>query len=113
MAYKRGEIYLCRFTGEGSEPQGKRPCIIVSNNQNNKFSSTVNVVPLTRSTTKPQLPVHAAIECAGLPSVSLAENITTVSKERLYEPLGRVTEAELNRVLLTLVKQLGLQNTAL
>ena len=43
MAYKRGEIYLCRFTGEGSEPQGKRPCIIVSNNQNNKFSSTVNV----------------------------------------------------------------------
>jgi mRNA interferase MazF len=108
MTFKRGDIYLCRFTGEGSEPQGKRPCIVVSNNRNNKFAPTVNVVPLTRSTTKPKLPVHAAVECAGMASVSLAENITTVSKERLYEPLGRVTEAELAEVSQTISRQLGL-----
>ena len=108
MTFKRGDIYLCRFTGEGSEPQGKRSCIVVSNNRNNKFAPTVNVVPLTRSTTKPKLPVHAAVECAGMASVSLAENITTVSKERLYEPLGRVTEAELAEVSQTISRQLGL-----
>lgn len=111
MQFHRGDIYLCRFSGVGSEPRLKRPCVIVSNDRNNKFSTTVNVVPLTRSKTKPALPVHTALFCAGMPSVALAENITTVSKERLSAPLGRLTEKELSDVSQALALQLGLQQT--
>lgn len=108
MAFKRGEIYLCRFTGVGSEPRLKRPCVIVSNDRNNKFSTTVNVVPLTRSKSKSALPVHTALSCAGMPSVALAENITTVSKTRLTDQLGRVMDEEMEEISQTLRVQLGL-----
>lgn len=63
--FHRGEIYhiLPEDTETGSEQYSGRPAIIVSNEANNKFAPTLEVVYLT---TKPKkaLPTHVSIEAA-------------------------------------------------
>lgn len=63
----RGEIFYMTFKEQtGSEQQGGRPVIVVSNETCNKFSPTVTVVPLTTKGKKP-LPTHVELNVEGLP----------------------------------------------
>lgn len=63
----RGEIFYMTFKEQvGSEQQGGRPVIVVSNETCNKFSPTVTVVPLTTKDKKP-LPTHVELNVEGLP----------------------------------------------
>ncbi|MET1174549.1 type II toxin-antitoxin system PemK/MazF family toxin [Paenibacillus amylolyticus] len=81
--FKRGESYWVELPdGEGSEQEGERPVLIVSNDYGNTFSPVVNVVPMTLEVKKP-IPTHALIESAlGLQTV-LCEQVLTVDKSRL------------------------------
>lgn len=57
----RGEIFYMTFKEQvGSEQQGGRPVIVVSNETCNKFSPTVTIVPLTTKDKKP-LPTHVEL----------------------------------------------------
>ena len=82
--FKRGEIYYVApsYSETGSEMWSGRPAVIVSNDQNNRFSQTVEICYMT---TKPKsdLPTHVTIHATGKPSVVLCEQITTVDKSRL------------------------------
>jgi mRNA interferase MazF len=71
---------------------GKRPVVVVSNNLNNKYCSTVNVLPITSQDKKP-LPNHVHIEGCGLEkgSVILTEQITTIPKDTLEGYIGTCT----------------------
>jgi mRNA interferase MazF len=100
--YNRGEIWFAELHPMGRSIQsGKRPVIIVSNEKNNLFSPTVNVVPIT-SKSKNNLPVHVAVgsDC-GLPfaSTALAEQIMTISKDQLISKIGKCTELVLSKVI--------------
>ena len=44
---KRGEIYYAELYGVGSVQTGSRPVLVYSNNENDRYSSTINVIPLT------------------------------------------------------------------
>lgn len=106
---KRGDIYYVTPGGYiGSEQQGGRPAIIVSNDIGNKNAPIVEVVYLT-SQLKPKTPTHIAVGSAIKDSTALCEQITTVDKNRLKERIGRATEKELRQINHALAVSLNLK----
>ena len=92
---KRGDIYYINslYTEVGCETRAGRPAVIVSNDAFNEFSSVVEVVYLTTQPKK-DLPTHVFIRSATYPSTVLCEQITSVSKERVGEYIGKLTKLE-------------------
>ena len=108
--FYRGDIFYIRPAAyTGSEQQGGRPGIIVSNDLNNEFSKAVEVVYLTTQD-KPPLPTHVSINSAAKKSVALCEQITTVSVDRLGDYIGTATPAELQSVEQALIVSLGMDS---
>lgn len=92
-----GEIWSCSLPQKGGSVQGgKRPVFILSNNLNNRYSPTINVIPLT-SASKQNLPIHVPLKnYAGYglkrPSTLLVEQITTIPAESLGMYIGRISD---------------------
>lgn len=109
---KCGEIWKCDLgENDGSIQSGYRPVFILSNNKNNKFSTTVNVFPLTTKMNKRNLPVHVELwdyEEYGLsqPSTILVEQPMTVSVDKLTRRLGAITDA---KMLQKICEAMGIQ----
>lgn len=107
MEIKRGQVYMVDFDmgGKkiGSEYKGKRPCVIVANNLNNRYSPTLQVMPIT-SQTKNNLPTHHTVtkeDYGFLPkdaSTLMAESTTCVSKKRLIEYLGTLEQKDIRKM---------------
>lgn len=91
MSVTRGDIYMVNFgKGFGSIQGGYRPCIIVSNNTGNHFSSIAMVAPITTKTKHP-LPTHISVGTeTGIKqnSTVLYEQIFVISKSQLVEKVG-------------------------
>ena len=93
---RRGDIvYIDLGQHPGSSIQsGLRPCLIVSNNRNNKFSTTINVLPFTARIK--DNPVHVVVHPKNVTgyfdrkSDCLAEQITTVDKKAVISKIGRI-----------------------
>mgnify|MGYP001768838948 CR=1 FL=1 len=91
-----GGIYLADLgEGKGFIQGGIRPVVVISNQANNKFAPIVNILPITSSKTKKNMPVHVDIdkECGLLTdSVVLTEQIQTINKTQLvnYPPLSTI-----------------------
>lgn len=84
---KRGEIWFADLNPtRGSEAAKHRPVLIVSNNANNRASSTITILPITSNVTRvyPFEVLLTAAEC-GLPKDSKvqAQQIRTIAKERI------------------------------
>ena len=109
--FYRGEIYYVMPEGceVGSEQHSGRPGIIVSNDQNNKYSSTLEVVYLTTKEKKP-LPTHIHIESSRLPSTAICEQVFTVDKLRMNDYVGKLTKNEMNEIETGMLISLGLEN---
>lgn len=98
MEILRGDVfYVGKGNEVGTEQQGGRPAVIVSNNIANAHSGNVTVVFLT---TKPKadLPTHTMVTTTREMSTALCENVTTVSKERLGNYLCSLKEEEMDRI---------------
>jgi mRNA interferase MazF len=92
-----GEIWMCNLYAEGSIQRGYRPVFVISNNQNNTYSPTINVIPLTSKMNKKQLPMHVEIwdyQKYGLraPSTLLVEQISTIPIDNLTKRIGSITD---------------------
>lgn len=107
----RGEIYYIHAeTATGSEQCGGRPAIIISNDTGNQHAPVVEVVYLTTQPKKP-MPTHVEIHSAPVMSIAMCEQIHTVSKERIGDYAGRLTEDELRGVDNALRVSIGLGHT--
>lgn len=106
--YHRGEIFFIN-EGEssGSEQEGARPGIIVSNDVGNKHAPIVEVVYLT-SREKKLMPTHVKIKSSPIPSIALCEQIETVYKKRIGKYLAKVTMDEMKRIDKALAVSIGL-----
>ena len=105
---KRGDIfYIDKHPVVGSEQQAGRPAIIVSNEKNNRHSSTVEVVYLTTQP-KVELPTHVNISSAPRQSVALCEQVTSISVDRIGDKVGRLTQREMTQVDIALLVSLDL-----
>lgn len=96
---RRGDIFYIVWYGEpvGSEQGSGRPAIIVSNDMNNEFSGTVEIVYLT-TRPKKYIPTHATINSTGQTSTVLCEQVTTISKDRLGNYIGHCTDEEMQDI---------------
>ena len=94
------EIWMCNLTNkDGSVQTGYRPVFILSNDKNNTYSTTLNIIPITTKMNKRRLPVHVELRSYrryGLtsPSTMLVEQIMTVSIENLDRCIGKVNDWE-------------------
>lgn len=88
---KRGSIFMADLGNRnGSVQAGVRPVVVISNNLNNRFSPTINVLPIT-SKIKNNIPVHVEIgrvEGLNQPSTILTEQVLTVNKTQLINFVG-------------------------
>lgn len=104
----RGDIfYIEPYPTEGSEQRAGRPAIVVSNDMNNNYSSTVEIVYLTTQP-KNDLPTHVIIRSTGRDSTALCEQITSVSKERFGNYVCSLTDDELRRIEIALMISLAI-----
>lgn len=95
----RGSVVTVRLDpAEGREIRKTRPAVVVSNDVACRFDAVIQVVPLTRLPDRELRPFEALVESAqsGLakPSRLVANQIRTVSRQRIGKVLGRVSEAE-------------------
>lgn len=112
MEFVRGSIwYVESGYSTGSEQRPGRPAIIVSNDANNKHSSTVEMVYLTTAP-KHDLPTHVTIRSTSRVSTAICEQITTVATERIGSYCGTVTDAEMSSIETAMLISLGLAPAA-
>ena len=110
---RRGDMFYADLTpGIGSEQNGYRPLLIVSNNTGNKHSHTVIAAIITSKTeSKTKIPTHCTIkkqqglECD---SLVLLEQIRTVDKSRLKGYIGTLDAHDMRRVNKALAVSVGL-----
>lgn len=108
MAIYRGDIYYIEKAGyTGSEQEAGRPAIIVSNDQCNQYSPTVEVVYLTTQP-KADLPTHVTIRSTRKESTALCEQIDSISTSRIGDFIGTATDDEMIRINTALMISLDL-----
>ena len=115
---KRYEVW---FADLGDHPgtsvqSGNRPVLVISNDVGNLYSNTITVIPLTTKIKKLEMPTHIRISQADCrmyrdealqESLLLAEQITTISQDRLLCRLGTLAGApELRAIEAALRRQI-------
>jgi mRNA interferase MazF len=105
---KRGDVWWVSFDPSlGGEIRKKRPAVIISNNAANQFLNRVQVVPLTSSVGK-LYPSEAYITLRRKKAKAMADQLTTVSKERLINQAGAISKTELEGLERAIMIQLDL-----
>ncbi len=98
MVVSRFEVYFIDLEPKiGSEINKKRPCVIISPNEMNKYLNTVIVAPMT-SSKKGYL---SRVECKfkGKQGEIVLDQIRTIDKKRLSSKIGTINEDTANEIL--------------
>lgn len=114
-AVKRGEIYYIdknpTYYATDSEMYAGRPGIVVSANVPNARNNTVQVVYCTTSP-KEDAPTHVVIRSQARKCVACCDQIFTVSKTRMRDQMGTVSDREMQLIDAALMLQLGIGSPA-
>lgn len=95
---KRREVWWVNFDPSiGGEIKKKRPAVIISNDASNKFLNRVQVVPLT-SKTERIYPSEAVVVFQGEERKAMADQLATVSKERLFRRADILSQEDMRKV---------------
>ncbi|MCD6274293.1 MAG: type II toxin-antitoxin system PemK/MazF family toxin [Deltaproteobacteria bacterium] len=100
---KKGGIYLATLDPViGREISKTRPVVVVSNDQNNKFSGTVTILPITSKNINKIYPFEVLLKkgSANLPknSKARADQIRTLDKSRIVKFIGALEKTEMCRI---------------
>ncbi len=104
----RGDVWYVNFDPSiGGEIRKKRPAIIISNDASNKYLNRVQVIPIT-SNVENLYPCEADDTLNGKQRKAMADQIATVSKERLSSKLGKVDREDLLKIEKAIKTQLAI-----
>jgi mRNA interferase MazF len=110
---KRGEVWWVNFDPSvGGEIRKKRPAVIISNDTANEYLNRVQVVPLTTKVGR-VYPSEAVVMLNDKQNKAMADQLTTVSKLRLINRAGRLTDADMRKVEHAVKVQLDLLDTTM
>lgn len=105
----RSEVWWVSFDPSlGGEIQKTRPATIMSNNAANAVLNRVVVVPLS-SQTERVYPAEALVTLNGERRKAMADQIMTVSKQRMRSRLGTLTSADMTAVENAILLHLGIR----
>ncbi len=111
---RRGDLYWLDWApARGSEQSGRRPALVVQTDAANRIEAYPNTIVVAVSRAGKPVPFHVKVqpdEDNGLRDTSFVkcEQLMTVSRQRLVERMGRVSDAVLFQVDQALRKVLGL-----
>ena len=95
---QRGEVWWVNFDPSvGGEIQKQRPALILSNDASNKYLNRLQVIPLSTRVER-LYPSEVVVTLNGKPHKAMADQLTTVSKLRLSNRIGRLAPSDLAQV---------------
>jgi mRNA interferase MazF len=101
------EIYFCNLDPVmGSEQQGTRPVLVISNDAVNHHLTIATVLPLSSAKANDRVyptEILLPVEATNLPrpSIAMVQQVRTLSQDRLRDRVGCVTDLKIqNRILM-------------
>jgi mRNA interferase MazF len=91
------------------ELQGDHPAVVVSNDEQNKFSPLITILPLTSQVDK-IYPFQVESFLQGKRGVILVDQIRTIDRQRFRSRIGLIDELLMAKVEKTLHTTLALKN---
>jgi len=108
---ERGEVYWVNFEPSlGGEIKRTRPAIVLSNNAANAYLNRVQVIPITSNTDR-LFPGEAYVRLNTEKRKAMADQLTTVSKQRLGTKIGFLSDDDLGKVEVAVLLQLGIERS--
>ena len=105
---RRGEAWWVRFgPSVGGEIRKQRPAVVVTNNFAIPHLNRVQVIPLTTNVSR-VYPGEAVVVIDGKPHKAMADQIATVSKERIMGFFGELSGSDVESVNAAIGVQLGM-----
>ena len=108
MDYKRGDIVGINLNPKKGEEIGKiRPCVIISNDDENKILDTIIVIPLSTQLIDDMLPYRLRLlkrDKLEKDSDVLINHIRTISKKRITSKISQITNYEYELIIQNLCK---------
>lgn len=107
----RGAVYWVNFDPSlGEEIKKTRPAIVLSNNSANQYLNRVQVVPITSNTDR-LYPGEAFVSLNGEKRKAMADQLSTVSKQRFGKRIGTLNKEDLSKVEAAVLLQLGIDQS--
>ena len=111
---KRGDIALVNLEPiRGSEQGGIRPCLVIQNNQGNKYSPLTIISPLTSKAFTKEFPTNVVVlkEDSGLSknSTILLNQIRTIDKRRITRKISSLSAEIMSKVEMAIKISLDLK----
>jgi mRNA interferase MazF len=108
---KRGDIFYIDIPKDLNDPHkqvGCRPCIIMSNDMNNKHCSRIQYIPCTSKMSKAKLPTHTLLKSTRMErdTIALCECIDAIDKSFIKEKIGVVSEEDMMNIEIGMAIQL-------
>ncbi len=95
---RRGDVWWVNFDpAVGGEIRKSRPAVVVSNDEANRHLNRVQVVPLTSAVDR-VYPSESIVVLRGERRKAMADQLTTASKRRLTQRIGRVTGRDMQGI---------------
>ena len=100
--YRKGDVFLADLgIPHGSEQGGRRPVVIIQNDDGCVYSPTVTMVPMTTAIKKPFQKSHYILrysDCIRYRSMVEAEQIQTIDKDRIIRRIGHLDPRDISGI---------------